>query len=469
MKVAIVGAGIAGLTAAHELTRAGHTVSVYETGAQAGGLASGFRDERWDWPLERFYHHLFTTDTAIKQLVGAIGFSDRLFFRSPSTAQWWNGRGHPIFGGAPSLRLPGFGRLPLPGLVATGISTLSYPGLSPLNRVRMGAVGAYLKFFARDWRALEKTTAAHWTRRWMGEDVYRAFVHPLLEGKFGPYAEEVNMAWFWARLKARSFQLGYFVGGFQGFADALLAHVRRQGATVRLNAPIGSLAPLPAGGWRAAPLQGAPEDVDAVIVTGSPGLLSKLAPQLPAHYLGRLKQLRSMGAVVMTIALTQPLTENLYWVNMPKDQFPFLALVEHTNFIEPEHYGGDRLIYCGDYLDPSHEYFQLSEEALLERFLPALKAVNPRFERSWARKYWLHREPYAQPIVPVNHSRNIPALATPLPGLFWASMSQVYPWDRGTNFAVELGQDVARVVLDFGATLQRQGEPAKQKTLTTQQ
>jgi protoporphyrinogen oxidase len=453
MRVAIVGAGIAGLTAAHDLARDGHVVAVYEAGTQAGGLASGFRDERWDWPLERFYHHLFTTDTAIKRLVETIGFGDKLFFRSPNTAQWWNGRAHPIFGGAPKL-----GPLPLPGLVATGISTLSYPGLSLPNRVRMGAAGGYLKFFARDWRALEKVTAADWTRRWMGEDVYRAFVQPLLEGKFGPYADEVNMAWLWARLKARSFQLGYFVGGFQAFVDALLAAVRRQGVVVRLGAPVSALAPLPSGGWQLTPAGAAPEEFDAVVVTGAPGLLAKLAPTLPDHYLEQLLQLRSMGAVVMTLALTQPLTDNQYWINMPKGQFPFLALVEHTNFVEPSHYGGDRLIYCGDYLDPSHEYFRLSEGELLDRFLPALKTVNPRFERTWVRKFWLHREPYAQPIVPVNHSRSIPPFATPLPGLFWASMSQVYPWDRGTNYAVELGQDVARVASDYSAARRARGE-----------
>jgi protoporphyrinogen oxidase len=431
MNIAIVGAGIAGLTAAYDLAQAGHAVIVYEAGAQAGGLASGFRDERWDWPLERFYHHLFETDTAIRRLVDSIGFSDRLFFRAPVTSQWWNGRAWALDGALPVLR---------------------FPALPLVDRVRFGATIAYLKYATNDWRTLEQTTAVAWTRRWMGEHAYRVLIRPLLEGKFGPYVDEVNMAWLWARFKARSFKLGYFAGGFQAFCDALLARVRELGVEVQLSAPIVALAALPAGGWRVSPAVGESRDFDAVIVTGAPGLLDKLAPQLPPEYLGQLKGLRSMGAVVMTIALNQPLTEQLYWINMPKDQFPFLALVEHTNFIGPEHYGGDHLIYCGDYLDPSHEYFRLSEDELLERFLPALKAVNPRFQRSWVRKFWLHREPYAQPIVPVGHSRNIPPLATPLPGLFWASMSQVYPWDRGTNFAVELGQNVAREVVTFSAS-----------------
>lgn len=458
MKVAIIGAGIAGLTAAHELAKAGHSVTVYEAAAQAGGLASGFRDERWAWPLERFYHHLFSTDSAIRRLVAEIGYGDKLFFRRQITAQWWKGQPHALQGGMDALRL-GIGPLrkqvAVPDLAATALSVLTFPGLPLGQRVRMGAVSAYLKYLVRDWRPLERSTAAGWTRRWMGETVYRAFVYPLLEGKFGPYAEEVNMAWLWARLKTRSFQLGYFEGGFQGFVDAMVAYVRRAGVPVALNTPAGSLTELPDGRWRiAAAPRGeaaapAESDCDAVIVTGSPQLLSKLAPHLPPEYLRQVQNLRSMGAVVMTIALRRRLTDGFYWINLPKDQFPFLALVEHTNFIEPEHYGGDHLIYCGDYLDPSHEYFRLTKEELLKRFLPALQMANPGFEPSWVRASWLHRETYAQPIVPINHSRNVPPLATPLRGLYWASMSQVYPWDRGTNFAVELGQRVAREISDF--------------------
>jgi len=225
--------------------------------------------------------------------------------------------------------------------------------------------------------------------------------------------------------------------------------VRQLGATVHLETPIAALARHDDGTWGVTPGRAgmAAQDFDAVVVTGSPALLAKLAPQLPDDYLAGLRRLRSMGAVVLTIALRRKLLDSVYWLMPPKSEFPFLALVEHTNFIEPEHYGGDHLIYCGDYLEPSHEYFQLSKEQLLERFLPALKRVNPQFDPSWVRDSWLHREPYAQPIVPVNHARNVPPLATPLAGLYWASMSQVYPWDRGTNFAVDLGRRVAAEVM----------------------
>src|SRR6266516_4691674 len=115
----------------------------------------------------------------------------------------------------------------------------------------------------------------------MGKHAYRVLIRPLLEGKFGPYVGEVNMAWQWARFKARSFKLGYFAGGFQAFCDGLLARVRGLGVEVLLSAPIVALAAQPASRWRVSPAAGAPRDFDVVIVTGAPGLLSKLAPQLP--------------------------------------------------------------------------------------------------------------------------------------------------------------------------------------------
>ena len=63
-RVAIIGAGVAGLAAAYDLNRAGHQVTIYEAAPGVGGLAAGFKAPHWDWSLEKFYHHWFAVRQA---------------------------------------------------------------------------------------------------------------------------------------------------------------------------------------------------------------------------------------------------------------------------------------------------------------------------------------------------------------------------------------------------------------------
>jgi len=269
-------------------------------------------------------------------------------------------------------------------------------------------------------------------------------------GKFGSkYAKEVNMAWLWARLHSRTTRLGTFKGGFQAFADKFAEVIKGLGVELHLGAPVQSIK-MNKDAKLVLVQEGQPEQVfDQVLVTLSPGLLARMAPDLPSLYLQGLLSLKSMGAVVMTISLKHQLSrEGYYWFNIPKTAgYPFLSLVEHTNFVSPDHFGGDHIIYIGDYLEADHEYFNLSQDGLLAIYLPHLKKINPSFSPEWIKKSWLSRTAYAQPIPLVNHSTNIPAIQTPIQGLYFASMSQVYPWDRGTNFAVEIGRRAARLMI----------------------
>jgi hypothetical protein len=50
--------------------------------------------------------------------------------------------------------------------------------------------------------------------------------------------------------------------------------------------------------------------------------------------------------------------------------------------------------------------------------------------------------------VTVGYAERIPPLRTPVPGLVLANTTQIYPEDRGTNYAVRLGDDAARTVLE---------------------
>jgi protoporphyrinogen oxidase len=428
--IAIIGAGLGGMAAAYDLAAAGHRVTIYEKEDYVGGLASGVKEPHWDWSVEKYYHHWFATDEHMLGLIEELGWSDKVLFPRPYTVVYHEGKFYPF---------------------DSYINALLYPGLGwGLNKIRFGLVGLYLRL-TNDWKSLEKTSVDAWMRKWAGEHVYQSMWEPLVVGKFGKHYRGVNMAWMWARLKARTTRLGTFEGGFQAFADLFAQHLIDSGVEIKLKSGVARVNPR-ADGRLELETESGGRTFDQCLVTTSPGFLARLAPDLPEGYLGSLLKLKSMGAVVMIMSLNQQLSEEgYYWYNLPKSAgFPFLALVEHTNYISKDNFGGEHIVYCGDYLDPDHEYFQLSKEKLLEHFLPSLERINKNFSPDWINKTWVFRTKYAQPVPEVNHSANIPAIETPIDGLYFASMSQVYPWDRGTNFAVEIGRKAAGLMMAAG-------------------
>lgn len=433
-KVCVIGAGAGGLAAAHRLMDAGFRVDILEGSAQVGGLAGGYHDPNWEWSLEKFYHHWFQSDDHILGLMQDIGVRDKAFFPRPLSAFW----------DIESRRADVFD---------SPLSVLKYPHLSLRQKIRMGLVVTYLRK-TTNWKALEGVTAEFWLERWMGVESYQKLWRPMLIGKFGEDYKNVTMAWFWARIHARTPRLGYFEGGFQTFFDILAKHLQKRGAGLSLNQRVTSIRKAKAGGLEVSAGETS-KNYDAVISTTSPSLMAALATELPTDYLQRLTKMKSLAAVVAVLALKKPMFKDVYWLNLPvsgdsKDSsaLPFLALVEHTNFIDRKHYGGDHLIYCGDYLPADHPHMDMDEDKLLDKFISVMPQFNPEFDRSWIRKTWLTRSAYAQPVPEIGHSRNIPDIRTPLRGLYFASMSQVYPWDRGTNFAVEIGQRAAGMVSD---------------------
>ena len=431
LRIGIIGAGATGLAAAWDFARAGHQVEIFEAADRVGGLAAGFTDERWDWSLEKFYHHWFANDHDILRLADEMGVRDQVIFPRPKTSYWVDGR-----------------------IVRSEISpsALALP-LSPIAILRMGLAGMFIKL-SPWWKPFESVTADAWMRRWMGAEAYEKFFKPLLIGKFAEAYDQVPMSFMWARIVKRTLKLGAYIGGFQAFLDELARQLEAQGVIIALNAPVDGIHSR--DGAPALVIAGEERRFDRVLSTTSPQLMLRLTASLAETAYGRqLAALKSIGGLCVVLALRHPLMpDDTYWLNLPastadksRSAFPFLALVEHTNYISREHYGGDHLVYCGDYVPPDHEYFHMDEADLAARFLPALTTINPDFRPDWVRKWWVWRAPYAQPLPALQHSRNIPDIKTPYPGLFWASMSQVYPWDRGTNYAVEIGRRAAKMAM----------------------
>ncbi len=433
MAVGVLGAGALGLSCALELARAGESVVVLEKEPVPGGLAAGF--PVGDAYLERFYHHLFRTDTTITALIHELGLGDALTWGRPNTSVLHQGERYALDSPAAVL---GFRPLPV------------------LDRLRLGAAAGYLKL-VRDYRHLPDTTAADWLRRRMGARGYATVWEPQLRGKFGAHAEDIALPWFWARIHCRTPELGYLRGGFHQLYTRLAEAITALGGRVELGREVQGIAREPDGRLCVDTPQG-PYHFDRLAVTLPTRLFLRLARGLPDDYRARWERgPLHLGAHCVVLALDRPLMPPVYWLSVTDPGFPFLAVVEHTNFLPAADYGGRHLVYLGNYLPMEHELFTWDDARVLGEFLPHLRKLNPAFGPGWVREHWVWKAPYAQPVVTRGYLRQLPPHETPLPGVYLANMAHVYPQDRGQNYSVRLGARLARRVLASRASTAAEG------------
>ena len=431
MKVAVVGGGLTGLTAAYELTGAGHEVDLFEAAPELGGQARTF--PVGGTRLEIFYHHLFLSDRDILDLAWELGLEERIQWIPSKVGFLHQGQIYPF---------------------TVPLDLLRFRPLHPFNRLRLGLIILFLQRYRR-WQSFERTTADRWIPRWAGRQAYQILWRSLLMGKFGDAYNQVSMTWFWGKIHLRGGsrkglgpeELGYPEGSFQLLTDALAEAIEVRGGRIRAGTPVQRIL---IDGWRARELLLEGEHrvgrYDAVVATvPSPAFLT-MAPYLPKEYAKLVRGVRYQAALCLILQLKHSLSP-IYWLNISDRESPFVGAIEHTNYIPPEVYGGRRLVYLTNYLDPGHRFFSLSKEELLQTYLPGIGRINPGFAPDWVEDSWRFADPGAQPIITPGYSQRIPPHRTPIPNLFLANTTQIYPEDRGTNYSVRLGRKIARLVV----------------------
>ncbi len=454
MRVAVLGAGVAGLVAAYRLSEQGHSCDVYERWPGLGGQAATL-DVGDGVLLERYYHHLFKSDRHIQELCNELGLEDQLEWRPSSMAIFAEGRLHPF---------------------TSPVDILRFRPLSVLARLRLGAAVVLLQRRHREVGPFEDMPAHEWIKRNMGREVYDKVWGPMLKAKFDGRAEDLSMAWLWSKLtirrqvkgeQARTEMLGYPRDSFEALFARLRDEVEARGGNVWIDRPAARVsrdddafvvtAGVPDSFRRGLdprafePLGSDPARYDAVVATvPNDVFLSLLDDDLAAavgdDYLGRLRSIEYHATACLLLELDRPFSR-FYWSNMADLELPFIGLIEQTNFVEPEHYGGRRFLYVANYRPHGDPLLELHADQLLDHYEAGLRKVNPDFSKDWVKQRWLFREPDAQPVVTVGYQRVMPPLATPVPGLMLANTTQVYPEDRGTNYAVRLGGQVADELL----------------------
>ncbi len=423
MEIAIIGAGFTGLSAALKLAKEGHKVTIFEKDSQPGGLAIGYKEEKWDWTLERHYHHWFTNDNFVLDLAKEIKYP--VTIAKPKTSIFLDGN---IY------------RLDSPKDI------LSFAKLDLVDRIRMAAVLAFLRFNPF-WKPLEKINAVKFLNLFMGKKAFSLLWEPQLRNKMGKYADRVSLVWFWSRIKKRTKNLAYPEGGYLSFAMALVKKIVNLHGKVIFDTQVESInqfneiVEVVTNNQS----QKTKNKFDKVIVTLPSFQFLKICPQLPATYVQSIQRLQGLGATNLVMRLSKSfMPDGTYWLSICEPNAPVMVVVEHTNLIPKKNYNNEHIVYIGNYPDPTSDYYLRDKQAALKAYDPLLKRINPDYRKNLI-GLDLFKAPFAQPIIPSNYSKFMPKLKTPLKNIYLANIEQVYPWDRGTNYAVELGYKVAQI------------------------
>ena len=428
-EIAVVGAGLAGLTAALRLAEQGYRVRIFERYPRPGGLARTL--EVGGEPLEAFYHHLFTSDQACIALVEELGLGEALEWLPSRMGIWTDGR------------LWDFG---------TPASLLRFRPLGLVDKVRFVLATLRLQLNS-SYAPYERVTAADWIRRTQGERVWRTIWGPLLDQKFSDRAERIAMVWLWGKLRLRGRsrsesgmgeRLGYMRGSFARLVEALEQRLAAVGVELHLSDAVRridrdhSRFEIVTRSTR--------HGADLVVVAAPvPDHLAVAGHLLDPAERASLQRLEATAAICTVLELSRSLTP-YYWLNIADPEMPFGGLIEHTNYIPAQRYGGRHILYISNYLFPDNPLYSAPKSQVLEAYLPHLAAFNPEFDPSWILASHHFRADYAQPVVTVGYRDHLPSMRTSAPGLYLCSMAQIYPEDRGMNYAIAYGEKVAALI-----------------------
>ena len=426
-KTLIIGGGFTGLTTALRLAQAGgFEITVVEKASELGGLAAGFNIAGTS--LEKTYHYLFTTDDHVVRLAQELGLAEKLFWADTSNAIFLNGQLHPF---------------------TKPLDVLKFSPCSFLGRLRLGFSILYLQR-CKNWRKFIPVTALAWMRKYAGASAVETIWEPLLKGKFGAHHDSVSMAWLWARIHSRANsrrdgreQLGYFRGGFESVTCALEKELRRLGVTIRTGVSVEKLLPAE----RAAVINGEKYAYDFCVFTGPSPAFARLLPADESlnDYAAQLRSIGYLGAVCLVFTSAQDLGD-FYWVNINEPDAPFLVFINHSRLVGKELYGGKNVYYLGAYLPPDGKIYNLPEAELTKLWFSYLPKLFSNFNAAKVEEKHIFRFGAAQHIVDTDYEAKIPDFKTPLPGVFLSNFSQIFPEDRGTNFAVRDGEKIAQLI-----------------------
>jgi len=423
--VAVVGGGLAGITAALRLADAGWGVRLYEAKPKLGGLTHSFRrdlGEQSIW-VDNGQHVFLRCCTAYRALLDRLGVVDQVTLQDrldvTVLSEQYDGRGR--------LRRNG-----LPAPLHLGAALATYRWLSPLERVKVVPAALALGRVDRGAPETDEQSFGDWlARHGQSSRAIEAVWDLIGVATLNAPAERASLA-----LAATVFQLGLLdeagaadigwstVPLQQLHGDAAAKALADAGVEVRLGSKVASLDELDAA--------------DAVVVATTAPEAERLVPGVLTE--GWSERLGSAPIINLHLVYDRPVLEE-----------PFVAAVDSPLqwvFDRTAHAGLREGQYVAVSLSAAEGLVDEPVAALRERFVPHLEALLPRTRGAQLRDFFVTRERHATFRPAPGSGRSRPETRTQQRRVVLAGAWTATGWPATMEGAVRSGETAAAALLE---------------------
>tara|TARA_Y200000002_G_C22681957_1_gene664462 strand:+ start:665 stop:1948 length:1284 start_codon:yes stop_codon:yes gene_type:complete len=424
-KIAIIGAGVMGLSAAYHLLKKDYDVDIYEAAKEPGGMAAHFDFDGLS--IERFYHFICKTDFDTFELLDELNIKDELIWKETSMGYFMNEKinkwGDPI-------------------------SLLKFPKISMTIKLRYGLL-AFLSTKIKKWDSLENLSAEKWLKKWVGAKGYDILWKKLMELKFHEYSGDISAKWLWTRIRRTGasrksiFQeeLGYINGGSETLVYALVNQIESMGGNIYYSAPPKKIISK-SGKVSGLEVSNKKIKYDNIISTIPTPYIESFADCLNSQEKKAYKSIKNIGVVCVLFKLSKKIS-NHFWLNISDDSIEIPGIIEFSNLRNLE----NNIIYVPYYMPITNSKFKNSDAEFINESLKYIKKINPQISDNDVLSAYVGRLKHAQPICDLGFEKKLPSIETSVKGLFIADTCFYYPEDRGISESVKMGKKLSELAL----------------------
>lgn len=424
-----------GMTLAHRLTQKGHSVTIFESAPELGGLVSSWKmgDVEWD----KFYHVILLSDFRTRNILKEIGLEDKIEWVETKTGFYIKGKLYSM---------------------SDTIEFLKFPTLNLVDKFRLGLT-IIVASRIKDWKRLEKIPVTTWLKRWSGSNTYNKIWLPLLRAKLGESYRKTSAVFIWATIQRlygarrsglKKEMFGFVPGGYKNVIAAFKKTLISGGVTIKTLHTATEIKTSATGKPQITftnNITSVTEEFDEVVVTLPSAISAKLCTGLTKPEVEKLNAIEYLGVICVAVLLDKSISE-FYVTNITDSWVPFTGVIEMSALVDKKYLGGNALVYLPKYVVADDPLFNQSDDEIKTYFIENFKKMYPWLKDDNIKFVGAARARHVITVAALGYSEALPNVKTSVPGVYIINTSHIKDGTLNVNETVRVAETKLEEILN---------------------